>query len=151
MLLTILRPPPTIELPRSINNFGGGSASYTAMKCITLFLNGILHGQSLQSVLVSNFTNMHATSYRSDFFGCRSRVNIEEPTFCITITLFSAVSQVRSPSFPISTTMSDSKSLNTSLLEDIMSSKNECVCISDFSDLTLQIIFDAWWASINVG
>jgi len=47
--------------------------------------------------------------------------------------------------------MSDSKSLNTSLLEVLISSKNECVFIRDLSDLTLQIIFDAWWASMNVG
>jgi len=33
----------------------------------------------------------------------------------------------------------------------MISSKNECVFIHDLSDLTLQIIFDAWWASMNVG
>jgi hypothetical protein len=33
----------------------------------------------------------------------------------------------------------------------MISSKNEGVCIRDLSDLTLQIIFDAWWASMNVG
>jgi len=32
----------------------------------------------------------------------------------------------------------------------MISSKNERVFIRDFSDLTLQIIFDAWWASMNV-
>jgi len=47
--------------------------------------------------------------------------------------------------------MSDTQSLNTSLLEVMISSKNECVFIRDLSDLTLQIIFDAWWASMNVG
>jgi len=30
------------------------------------------------------------------------------------------------------------------------SSKNELVFICDLSDLTLQLIFDAWWASMNV-
>ena len=30
-------------------------------------------------------------------------------------------------------------------------SNNECVVIGDLNDLTLQIIFDAWWASLNVG
>jgi len=40
-----------------------GSEHYTAMNCIMLFLNGVLHGQSLQSVLVLKFTNMHAMSY----------------------------------------------------------------------------------------
>jgi hypothetical protein len=47
--------------------------------------------------------------------------------------------------------MSDTQSLNTSLIEVMISSKNERVFIRDLSDLTLQIIFDAWWASMNVG
>jgi len=47
--------------------------------------------------------------------------------------------------------MSDTQSLNTSLLEVMISSKNECVSIRDLSDVTLQIIIDAWWASMNVG
>ena len=33
----------------------------------------------------------------------------------------------------------------------MISSKNERVFIRDLSDLTLQIIFDGWWASMNVG
>jgi len=32
----------------------------------------------------------------------------------------------------------------------MISAKNECVFIRDFSDRTLQIIFDAWWAQINM-
>jgi hypothetical protein len=40
--------------------------------------------------------------------------------------------------------------LNTSLLEVRISSKNDRVFIRDLSDLTLQIIFDAWWASMNI-
>ena len=32
----------------------------------------------------------------------------------------------------------------------MISSKNKCVFIRDLSDLTAQIIFDAWWASMNV-
>jgi len=51
----------------------------------------------------------------------------------------------------ISTAMSDTKSLNTSLLEVMISSKNECVLICYLSDLTLQIIFDAWRAPIDEG
>jgi hypothetical protein len=47
--------------------------------------------------------------------------------------------------------MSDSESFNTSLLKVMISSKNEGVLIRDFSDLTLETIFDAWWASINEG
>jgi len=47
--------------------------------------------------------------------------------------------------------MSDSKSLNTSLQKVLISSKNECVFIRNLSDLTLQIMFDALCASMNVG
>jgi len=47
--------------------------------------------------------------------------------------------------------MSDTLSLNTSLLEVMIFSKNECVFIRDLTDLKLQLIFDAWWASMNEG
>jgi len=47
--------------------------------------------------------------------------------------------------------MSNTQSFNTSLLEVMISSNNERVFIRDLSDLTLQIIFDTWWASMNVG
>jgi len=47
--------------------------------------------------------------------------------------------------------MSDTKSLNTSLLKVMICAKNESVFICDLSDLTSQIIFNAWWASMNVG
>jgi len=47
--------------------------------------------------------------------------------------------------------MSHTKSLNTSLLEVMRSSKNEPDFIRDISDLTLQILFDAQWASIDLG
>jgi len=47
--------------------------------------------------------------------------------------------------------MSDSESLNTSLLQVKISSKNQRVFIRDLSDLTLQIIFDAWWESMSEG
>ena len=70
MLVTISRPPPTIESPQSVNRFCGGSEWYTEMNCIVLFLIRVLCGQSLHSDLLYNFTNMHAMSYRSDFFTC---------------------------------------------------------------------------------
>jgi hypothetical protein len=37
------------------------------------------------------------------------------------------------------------------LLEVMICSKNQCVFIQYLSDLTLQIIFDAWWDSMKVG
>jgi hypothetical protein len=47
--------------------------------------------------------------------------------------------------------MSDTNSLNTWLPEVMISSKNEPVFVPDLSKLTLPIVFDAWWASLNVG
>jgi len=47
--------------------------------------------------------------------------------------------------------VSDTQSLDTSLLEVMISSKNACLFMRDLSDLTLHIFFKAWWASINVG
>jgi hypothetical protein len=47
--------------------------------------------------------------------------------------------------------MPDKQSLNTSLLEVMISSKHEGIFIRDLSDFTSQIIFDAWWASMNLG
>jgi len=74
MLVTISHLAPTIERSRRVNNDSGGVARYTPMNCIVLFLNPVLHSQSLQSVLVYNITNMHAMSYRSDLFvySCRA-------------------------------------------------------------------------------
>jgi hypothetical protein len=46
--------------------------------------------------------------------------------------------------------MSDPESQITLWVEVIISSKNERVFIRNLSDLTLQIIFDASWASMNV-
>jgi len=60
-------------------------------------------------------------SHTSDFFASISGVNIQEPADCITV------------------------------LEVMISSNNEHVFIRDLSDRTLQIFFDAWWASMNVG
>jgi hypothetical protein len=67
MLVTISHQPPRIEHPKSVNSVCEGSERYTAINCIVLFLNRVLHSQSLQSVLVYNFTNMHEMSHRSDF------------------------------------------------------------------------------------
>jgi len=65
--------------------------------------------------------------------------------------LCSGVTEVGLPIFLIPTAMSDSKSLTTPLVEVLISSKSECVFIRDSSDLTLPIIFHAWWASMNEG
>ena len=94
---------------------------------------------------------MHAMSYRSNFFACSCIVNIWEIAVCITVSSVTPVFRVGSTSVPILTAMSHSKSLNTSLLELMFSSKSECVFIRDLSNLTLQIIVDAWWDSMNEG
>ena len=40
-----------------------GAEHYQARNCIMPLINAVLRGQSLQSVLEFNFTNMHAISY----------------------------------------------------------------------------------------
>jgi len=103
-------------------------------------------------VLGFNFTIMHAVSHRSDYFlACSSKFNIEQPPFYLTITYHLTVIQIELPRIQFPTSMSDTKSLNTSLLEVIISSTNEQVFIGDVINDTLQIIFDVWWASMNVG
>jgi len=151
MLVTIWHPTPTIECPPGVNNSWRGSVSYTAINCVTLWLNWVLHGQSFQYVLVFNLTNMHAMSHRPYFFAWSCRVNIWEPAVGFTVSLPLAVFQVWLTRFPIPTAMSDSKSLNTSFLEVMISSKDERLCICGFSVCTVQIIFDAWWSWMNVG
>jgi len=151
MLVTILRPPSIIEHPQSINTSCGCSERYTAVNCIVLLPNRVLRSQSLQSDHKFNITNIHAMSYTSDFLTCSSRVNIWEPAVCFAVSLPLAVFRVGIPNLSIPTAMSDSKSLDTSLLEVMICSKNERVFIHDLSDLAFQIIFDAWWASMNVG
>jgi len=113
--------------------------------------NDIATASSLY-VLVFNFTNMHVMSYRSDIFlACTSKDNIYKPAFYLTIKYLLTVIQVKLRRFQFPTAISDSKSSNTSLPEEIVASKNECVFISNLSNLTLQIIVNAWWASMNVG
>jgi len=95
---------------------------------------------------------MHAMYHRSHFFNTRSsRVNIQEGTLYFPITYHLKDSKVVLDSFRIPSAMSDSKSLNTSLQEVMISSKNDCVFIRDLSDLILKVIFDTWWAFMNVG
>jgi len=61
------------------------------------------------------------------------------------------VSQLESHSLQHPTAMLDSQSTNTLLVEVMISAKSERVCIRHFTDLTFHIIFDSWWALINVG
>ena len=72
----IAPPASTIASPHSVTSFGGCSEQDTEMNCIVEFLNWVLRGQSLQSVLVYIFTYMHTTSYSCDFFASSCRVNV---------------------------------------------------------------------------
>jgi len=113
-----------------------------------LFLNQVLRCQSLQSILVYNFTNMHAMSYRFEFFECSCRVNIYKLAVCFTASSLSPVMQVRSPSSQIVTARSESKYFKTSLHEGMISSKPKLFLIRYLSDLTSEITFDVWLASM---
>jgi len=61
------------------------------------------------------------------------------------------VSQPELHSFQHPTTMPDSQSRNISSQEVFMSSTNNCILFRDLNDLTLKIVFDPSWASMNVG
>jgi hypothetical protein len=74
---------------------------------------------------------------------------MKERAVCFAVSLHSAVSRVGSPSILILPAMSDSQYLSTSLVEVMISSRNEHGFIPDLSKVTLQIMFDAWWALMN--
>jgi len=163
MLVTISLLPPKNERQRRVNDFWacildcqttmqrrwhkiGLSAAFMGIKAS----NDIATVSSLYA-LVFNFTNMHAMSHRSDFLlASSSKVNIYKPAFYLTITYPLTVTQIELCRVQFPTTMSDTKSLNTSLLEVMISSKSKRIFICGLSYLTLQIVFDAWWASMNV-
>jgi len=75
ILVKMFHTPPTIEQAQIINNVYSSSVSYTAMKCIALLLNCVVHSLSFQYILVYNFANMHAMSHRSDFFCLQLKSN----------------------------------------------------------------------------
>jgi hypothetical protein len=66
------------------------------------------------------------------------------------LSLLGTIMQLELHSNQIPNAMSDSTAINTTLLEVMISSKNERVFIRDLNDLTLQITFDTWWTSMNV-
>jgi hypothetical protein len=151
MVVTISRPPLTLNCPQRVTSVGRGSEYHTAMNCIVLFVNSVLPGQSLQSVLVYNFTNKKTMPHRSDIVASSCRVNGIEPAHCFTVSLISVVFRVGLPSVQFPTPIMDSKCLNSPLLMVMICSKSERFCIRHLSDLPLQIIINAWWASMNVG
>jgi hypothetical protein len=151
MLVTISRPPSTIDHPHCVNSFCGSSKCYTGMNCIVLLLNRVSCGPSSQSVFVFHLTNMHASLTDLIFTLIAVESIFKNPKSALLDRYFRHSLESDYPDFEISTTMSNLKSVIPSLLEVIISSKNKCVFIRDLSNLTLQIIFEAWWASMNVG
>jgi hypothetical protein len=160
----MLQPPSKNDRQRSINDFGPCTLDdQTAMQwrwplivqsaaCIGQDTNDEIKTVLSLYVLVFNFTNMHAMSYRSEFFLARSsKVNICKPAFYLTIMYPLTITQIKLPRGQCCTMMSHTKSLNTLLLEVMISSTNEGVCIHDLGDHALQMMFNAWWASMNVG
>jgi hypothetical protein len=70
------------------------------------------------SVLVFNFTDMHTLSHRSALvLACSFEVNIDKPALSLTITYHLTVTQVKLPRVQIHAVMSETKSLNTSLIQ----------------------------------
>ena len=152
MQLTISLPAPKNKPQCSVNCGCTGPVYHTAMNSSASFRNAGRNSQSLQYVFVYNITYMHAISRRFDFFlAHNSRVNIWEAELYYPITDLFTVSEVDLDCSQISSYMSDYDSLITSLLEVLISSQHECVFIRDFSNLTLQIIFNSWWLFMSVG
>ena len=163
MLETISLLPPETERPRSVNNFWACIwDNQTAMQrhwpiiILSTAFTGRNAGDDIATtsslyVLVFNLTNLHAMSHGSDYvLASSSNVNIEETAFYLTIRHLLTVIQVELPRVQFPTAMSDTKSLNTSMLEVMISSNNQHVFIRDFSDRTSQTILHAWWVSMNV-
>ena len=164
MLVTISLLPHKNDRQQSVNDFWASILDdQTAMQqrwdkfgLLAAFMgkngsNNIATVSSLNA-LVFNLPTMHAMSHRSDFFlACSSKVNILEPAFYLTITYPLTVTQIELRKVQFPTAMSGTKSQNTWLLEVMISSTNERVFIRDLISLNLQIVFDAWWASMNVG
>jgi len=67
---------------------------------------------------------------------------MQEAVVCITVSLLSGISRVRSPSILNLPAMALPRFLNTHLLAVMNSSTNKLVFIRDLSNITLQIIFD---------
>jgi len=94
------------------------------------FRNGILHDHSSHSVPVFNLPKIYAMYYWSDYFPCCCRVNISELTDCTAVSWSSFVSRVRIPNILIATLMWDTKSLNPSLFEVMVSSQINVPCLT---------------------
>jgi len=152
MLATISLLPPENERQQTVNSLCAGVLTYTETYCIVLYRNQIFNHQSFLYVFVYHFTTMYAMSHRGNFVVARSsRVDNQELAIFSTLPYLLTSCQFPLPSDPIPTTMSGSQSLNTTSLEVMISFKNDHGFIHDLNDLTQQVIFDAWWASINVG
>jgi len=121
--------------------------SLYVQKCKSRYCNRVVF-----ACHIFNFRNLHAMSHRSDLFlAGSSKVNIEDSMLNLTISNILSVTQIELPRSQYPTTMWNTKYLKTLLLEVMISSENECVFICDLCDLTLQIILNEWWASMNVG
>jgi len=90
-------------------------------------------------------------SQRSDLILLSSsNINNQDPVLYRTISNLLTVIQVEVLKAQYSTSLSDTKCLNTLLVEVIISSKNDRIFICHLSNLTLQIIFNPLWAWMNV-
>lgn len=94
---------------------------------------------------------MDAISDRYDFVHARSSmVSSQEAALYLPITCVLIVPQIEMDSFKLCSALSDSHSLNALLLEVMTLPKYKHHYVHNFSDITLQILFDAWRASMNV-
>jgi hypothetical protein len=102
-------------------------------------------------LLEFNISNLHAMSHRSDVvLAFTSTINIEDPAFHQTVTCHLTVTEVQLSGIYYPTAMLNTQSSNPLFLVVMISSKNQLDFIRDLKDLTFQIFFDAWWASMII-
>jgi len=98
------------------------TTSQRSIQCLTDLILLLVAVESI-------FENPQSALLTHDFQQCLSQITLYETT----------------------SAMSDSTLLNTWLLQVVISSDNEYGFIGYLSGLSLWIIFNTWWASINVG
>jgi hypothetical protein len=94
---------------------------------------------------------LYTMSHRSDLcLACSSKGNIYEAASYTTIAYAVTVTQIKLRRVQCRVAIMDTTPLNTSWREDMMYSNNERFFISNISNYTFHITFDAWLVSMIV-
>lgn len=120
------------------------------MNCIVSLPTWFFTGQSFQYVRLLNITTIHGMSHRLYYsLACSSRAIIEEPASYYMVAKLVTITQLKLCSIQFPTAMSDSNSVNSFLLEVIMSSQNKSIFSHDSFNHTWQMILIASRTTLN--